>query len=269
MDASRRRLPTIALILSSASLAVAGCSGSSTPDANAKSVEGWSQAHAGTTLNVIAEATANSATHRGPAARLHEEDRHQRPDSSRRPTTAWCRRRCWTSPPRREPTTWSRSPTSTSAASPRRSTSSRVDDCVAKPRRDVAPGTTTDGHPPRLCGRPPRSGRTSYLRRAVQQRGDDDVLPQGPVGESPSSRTRSRPSTATPSRRPRHGTSTATSPSSSPGPRVMTWPVSRRAEPLYGVDDGRQAPRVDRPGVDELQLELRRGHLRLLPASRR
>ena len=60
MDASRRRLPTIALFLSIASLAVAGCSGSSTPDANAKSVEGWSQAHAGTTLNVIAEATANS-----------------------------------------------------------------------------------------------------------------------------------------------------------------------------------------------------------------
>ena len=60
MDASRRRLPTIALFLSIASLAVAGCSGSSTPDANAKNVEGWSQAHAGTTLNVIAEATANS-----------------------------------------------------------------------------------------------------------------------------------------------------------------------------------------------------------------
>jgi multiple sugar transport system substrate-binding protein len=60
MNASRRRLPTIAICLSIASMAIAGCGSSTQPEASAKSVEGWSQAHAGTTLNVIAEATANS-----------------------------------------------------------------------------------------------------------------------------------------------------------------------------------------------------------------
>jgi len=60
MDASNRRLRTIAAGLSLAGLALAGCSNSTRPDADAKSVDGWSRAQAGTTLNVIAEATANS-----------------------------------------------------------------------------------------------------------------------------------------------------------------------------------------------------------------
>ena len=60
MDASRHRLPTIALCLGIAGLLIAGCSSSTQPEANAKSVEGWSQDYSGTQLNVIAEATANS-----------------------------------------------------------------------------------------------------------------------------------------------------------------------------------------------------------------
>jgi len=60
MDTSHRRLRTIAAGLSLAGLTLAGCSSSTKPDADAKGVDGWSRAYAGTTVNVIAEATANS-----------------------------------------------------------------------------------------------------------------------------------------------------------------------------------------------------------------
>jgi multiple sugar transport system substrate-binding protein len=61
MSASHRSLRITAFGLVIAGLALTGCSKTAQPVANAKSVDGWTRAYAGTTLNAIAEATANSA----------------------------------------------------------------------------------------------------------------------------------------------------------------------------------------------------------------
>jgi multiple sugar transport system substrate-binding protein len=60
MNASHRRLRFLEAGICIAGLVLAGCANSSEPDANGKRVDGWSRAYAGTSLNVIAEATANS-----------------------------------------------------------------------------------------------------------------------------------------------------------------------------------------------------------------